>query len=161
MTKLFHNRNFAPARHLTRDEFITPFDRMFDDIVRSMFPSISKDLGGDFFVQGAYPKVNVLNGENDITIEAAIPGMEKSDVQVEITDGVLTIFGASNQDKEFDGTYVRREIKKSSFKRSFRLGDNLNQELITGSYDKGILTLTIPKIVPESEEVKTKTVQIS
>ena len=161
MTKLIYNRNFTP-RALTRDEWLTPFDRMFDDMLGSLFPAVAKDVGSDFFAQGSYPKVNVINNAEDVTIEAAIPGMEKDDVTVEVTDGILTISGASNQDGEIqDSQYVKREIKKSSFKRSFRLGENLDPESISGSYDKGVLTLVLPKVKPAEEESKTRTIKIS
>jgi HSP20 family protein len=123
---------------------------MFDDMLGSLFPAVAKDVGSDFF-----------NAE-DVTIEAAIPGMEKDDVTVEVTDGILTISGASNQDGEVqDSQYVKREIKKSSFKRSFRLGENLDPESISGSYNKGILTLVLPKVKPTEEESKTRTIKIS
>ncbi len=161
MTSLIRRNNFAP-RALSRNEFLTPFDRVFDDMFSNMFPTFSRDFGEDFFVKGSYPKVNVVNRETSIDIEAAIPGMSKDEVAVEITDGTLTIQGNSNQrDDVEDGQSVRREIKRSKFQRSFRLGDNLDQAGITANYDNGILTLNIPKIVPDDAEPSTRKIEIS
>ena len=161
MTSLIRRNNFAP-RALSRNEFLTPFDRVFDDMFSSMFPTFSQDFGEDFFVKGSYPKVNVVNRETSIDIEAAIPGMSKDEVIVEITDGTLTIQGTSNQRDDVEaGQYVRREIKRSKFQRSFRLGDNLNESEITANYDNGILTLNIPKIVPDDTEPSTRKIEIS
>ena len=57
--------------------------------------------------------------------------------------------------------YVKREIKRSAFQRSFRLGDNLDESKIKGNYDNGILTLTIPKVVPTEEERTVRKIKIS
>lgn len=152
----------VPTRTMTRQEFLTPFDRLFDDAMSNLFPAFSNDLGQDFFTKGSYPKVNVINYDEEVNIEAAIPGMDKNDVTVEITDRILTITGKSNQDSRLDESqYVKREIKKSSFKRSFTLNDNLDPSKISASFDKGILTLVIPKHVPDNFQPETRTIDIS
>ncbi len=161
MTGLIRRNNFAPHAP-SRNEFLTPFDRVFDDMLSNMFPTFSRDLGEDFFAKGSYPKVNVVNRDTSIDIEAAIPGMSKDDVTVEVTDGILTIHGNSNQREDIEnGQYVRREIKRSAFQRSFRLGENLNHTDITAKYDNGILTLNVPKIIPDETEPNTRKIEIS
>ncbi len=155
-------RRHALTPRISRDEWLTPFDRLFDDMLGSMFPTLAHDVGEDFFVKGSYPKVNVINNDTDVTIEAAIPGLDKEDVTVQVTEGVLTIQGTSNQHEDIkDGQYVKREIKRSAFQRSFRLGDNLDESKIKGNYDNGILTLTIPKVVPTEEERTVRKIEIS
>ena len=155
-------RNGLAPRAFTRNEFLTPFDRLFDDMLGNMFPTFSNDLGDDFFSKGSYPKVNVINNENNVVIEAAIPGMQTEEVEVEVEENVLTIRGKSNQHASINETqYVRREIKRSAFQRSFSLGENLDSENIVGSCDSGVLTLTIPKLVPSEKERTIKKVQIS
>ena len=56
MTKVIYNHRF-PA--IDRDEFLTPFDRMFDQIINTQFPEIEKQVGVKPFSGTAYPKVNV------------------------------------------------------------------------------------------------------
>ena len=161
MTTIVRRNNLAP-RAFSKNEFLTPFDRLFDDMLGSMFPTVSRDLGEDFFHKGSYPKVNVINNDESVLIEAAIPGMRREDVSVEVAEGVLTIQGTSNQHEDIkDGQYVKREIKRSAFQRSFRLGDNLDESQIKGNYDNGILTLTIPKVVPTEEERTVRKIKIS
>ena len=145
------NRSYKIApRNLSKSEFLTPFDAIFDDMISSMFPTASRDLGENFFNKGSYPKVNVINRVDSLLIEAAIPGMSKEDVDVEVHEGVLTVRGSSNQHEDIkDGQYVKREIKRSSFQRSFRLGDNLLSSQISAAYDKGVLSLNIPKRIAE------------
>jgi|TARA_A100001391_G_C4970482_1_gene252505 HSP20 family protein len=160
MTKLKVYNHF-PVKHFNRDEFLTPFDRIFDDFFRSSFPGLSKDFGEDFFSKGSYPKVNVVDNADSIVIEAAVPGLTKKDVQVEIQDNVLTIKAESNQNSAVENSqYVKREIKRSAFQRSFNLGENLDQEKITGECENGVLALTIPKVIPEEKEKKVRTIDI-
>ncbi len=154
-------RRHALTPRISRDEWLTPFDRLFDDMLGNMFPTLAHDVGEDFFVKGSYPKVNVINNDTNVTIEAAIPGLDKEDVTVQVTEGVLTIQGTSNQRADTENSqYVKREIKRSAFQRSFRLGENLDENNISGEYDNGILTLVIPKVVPTEEETIVKTVEI-
>ena len=152
----------VPANRISKREFLTPFDRLFDDMINDIMPSFSRDFGEDFFTKGSYPKVNVINYDDSIRIEAAIPGMDKSDINVELADGVLIIQGNSNQNMNIsDDQYVKREIKKSAFKRSFKLNDNLDIDRISAEFDKGILTLGIPKIVPDNAKPVTRKIEIS
>lgn len=154
-------RRRVPARALSRKEFLTPFDRLFDDMLNDVFPAFHRQYGEDFFSKGSYPKVNVINHEDCVTIEAAIPGLTKEDIQVEVTEGVLSIIGTSNQNEQIkDSQYVKREIKKSSFRRSFTLNDDLDSEKISAEFDNGILSLSIPKVNPEIKEPKTRQIKI-
>ena len=84
MTKLVV-RNPFPV--LDRDSFLTPFDRMFDDIVSSAFPQINETIGVNPFGNSAYPKVNVYEFDDKIAIIAEIPGLDKKDLEVEVEDG--------------------------------------------------------------------------
>ena len=161
MSAIIRRRNNLPAKTLTRQEFLTPFDRIFDDMLGSMFPTIANDFGDDFFTKGSYPKVNVVNYDSSIEIDAAIPGLTKDDVSVEITDGVLTIQGTSAQRENVDDAqYLKREIKRSSFRRSFTLVDNLDSNNVTARFDNGILTLSIPKLVPDDVKPVTRKITI-
>ena len=87
--------------------------------------------------------------------------MSRDDVAIEIADGTLTIKGNKNQTS--DATvqhYIKREIKKSSFRRSFKLGDSLDETNISASYNNGMLILTIAKLRPNDEEVIVRTINI-
>tara|TARA_B100000287_G_C20198595_1_gene609054 strand:+ start:122 stop:598 length:477 start_codon:yes stop_codon:yes gene_type:complete len=142
-------------------ELITPFDSLLNELFNDNFPVLTKSFGEDFFVKGSYPKVNVIDNDNDIIIEAAVPGMSKEDITLNVKDDVLTISGKSNQnDKYTNGSFLRREIKKSRFERSFALGENLNKEAITASCNSGILVLTLPKLQPEDKKVSSYSIPI-
>ena len=157
MTKVIYNHRF-PA--IDRDEFLTPFDRMFDQIINTQFPEIEKQIGVKPYQGTAYPKINVYEWDTKVGVVAEIPGLSKKDLSVEVTDGVLTISG--DKHKLFDvkdAKVIRRELKQSSFKRQFELGEELDGENISAKFEDGILSIEIPKVEPE--QPKTNKVKIS
>ena len=149
-------RNPFPV--IDRDEFLTPFDRMFDQIVGTSFPELNKQVGVNPFQGTAYPKVNVYEYDDKVGVVAEIPGLDKKDLTVEVDDGVLTISG--DKHGSFDDSrakVIRRELKHSSFKRSFELGELLDGENIKASFKDGLLSIEIPKTepkLPKRTEVK-------
>ena len=134
---------------LDRDSFLTPFDRMFDDIVGKQFPEINQQVGVNPFQGTAYPKVNVYEYDTKIGVIAEIPGLDKKDLNIEVEDGVLTVSGdKSHGFDEGKAKVLRRELKHSSFKRQFTLGEQLDGDNISANFKDGILSIEIPKIEP-------------
>ena len=143
MTKIFVNPS-----HLNRDEFLTPFDKIFDQLMLKQFPNFQEETGVSFN-QGAYPKVNVYEYDDKIGIIAEIPGLDKKNVSVEVEENVLTISGDKHGFEEDGGKCITRELKHSSFKRSFNLGDHLDGDSVGANFKDGILSIEIPKVEPE------------
>ena len=147
MTKLF-----IKPRHLNRDEFLTPFDKIFDNLMEQTFPTF-KDEVGVSFNQGAYPKVNIYEYDDTIGIVAEIPGLDKKNVSVEVEEGVLTISGDKHGFDTRGGKCITRELKQSAFKRSFNLGEHLDGEDVSAKFKDGMLEVLIPKKEPETPKV--------
>ena len=144
MTKIF-----VKPSHLNRDEFLTPFDKIFDELMSKSFPTFKEEVGVSFN-QGAYPKVNVYEYDDKIGIIAEIPGLDKKDVTVDVEEGVLTISGDKHGFSESDGAKcITRELKQSSFKRSFNLGEHLDGDNVGASFKDGLLSISVPKKEPE------------
>ena len=157
MTKVTF-RNSIPF--FDRDEFLTPFDKMFDNLVETQFPDVVKQVGVKPYQGSAYPKVNVYEYEDKVGIVAEIPGLNKKQLNVDVEEGVLTISGDKHSTFEDDGAKVlRRELKQSSFKRSFELGDLLDGDNISANFKDGVLSVSIPKTEPE--QPKKHSVKIS
>ena len=136
--------------YFDRDDFLTPFDKMFDTMVESQFPEVVKSVGVKPYQGSAYPKVNVYEYDDKVGVVAEIPGLDKKQLDVAVEDGVLTISGDKHSAFEDDGAKViRRELKQSSFKRSFDLCDQLDGENVSAKFKDGILSVSIPKIEPE------------
>ena len=147
MTKVVFNRRIPM---IDRDSFLTPFDKMFDQLVSAQFPEMTKTVGVNPMSNTAYPKVNVYEYDDKVGVVAEIPGLDKKQLNVDVEDGILTISGDKHSAFEDEGAKVlRRELKQSSFKRSFELGDMLDGENVSANFKDGILSVSIPKIEPE------------
>jgi HSP20 family protein len=148
-----------------RDNLLTAFDKVFDDAFKTSFPEIYDVFGFGPFGKSAYPKVNVISFDNRIEIEAEIAGFVKEDIDIQVEEDVLTIMGKSSTSNEFaDETpapvYILRELKRSSFSRSFRLGDELDREDVEATFRDGILRISIPRRT-KREEPRVNKVTIS
>ena len=148
MTKVTFHRGLPV---IDRDSFLTPFDKMFDDIIGKSFPEINQQVGVNPFQGTAYPKVNVYEYDDKVGVIAEIPGLDKKDINVEVEEGVLTISGEKHHGifDEAKAKVLRRELKHSSFKRSFTLGELLDGDNISANFKDGILSVEIPKVEPE------------
>ena len=153
MTKVAFHTGFPI---IDRDDFLTPFDKMFDQIVQTQFPDITKSVGVKPYQGSAYPKVNVYEYDDKVGIVAEIPGLDKKQLEVSVEEGVLTISGDKHSTFESDGAKVlRRELKQSSFKRQFELGELLDGENIKANFKDGILSVSVPKLEPEKPKKHT------
>ena len=157
MTKVVVNPNLP---FFDRDSFLTPFDKMFDQMIEQQFPNVVQQVGVKPYQGTAYPKVNVYEYDDKIGLIAEIPGLKKKQLDIEVEDGVLTISGDKhNVLDDAKAKILRRELKQSSFKRSFELGVLLDGDNISASFTDGILSISIPKLEPEKP--KKKSVKIS
>ena len=146
MTKVVVNPNLP---FFDRDSFLTPFDKMFDQMIEQQFPNVVQQVGVKPYQGTAYPKVNVYEYDDKIGLIAEIPGLKKKQLDIEVEDGVLTISGDKhNVWDDAKAKILRRELKQSSFKRSFELGDLLDGDNISANFKDGILSIEIPKIEP-------------
>tara|TARA_Y100000816_G_C25854227_1_gene446137 strand:+ start:178 stop:654 length:477 start_codon:yes stop_codon:yes gene_type:complete len=148
MTKLvFNTRNFPFP---DRDEFLTPFDKVFDKMLETNFPEVIDQVGVTPYSNSAYPKVNVYEYDDKVGIVAEIPGLSKKQIKVDVEDNILTISGDKHSVwDDAKAKVLRRELKQSSFKRSFTLGELLNGDDISANFKDGVLSIEIPKSVPE------------
>ena len=153
-----------------RDAFIRSFDSMFDDMLNTTFPTI-KDMGVSV-TKGAYPKVNIVSHDDKVEIVAELAGFSKKDINLEIEEGLLTISGKApaqdgggctqdpcNCTNTGGATYYLRELKRSSFKRSFKINDNLDMDNVVASFDNGLLTINLPRVPEEVKLAKKVTIK--
>ena len=122
-----------------------------DDIFnRDLVPSV---FTSNFNTGITLPKVNIKETANDFAVEMAVPGLKKSDFQIDIDNQVLSISTETKEDNEHkEENYTRREFGYSSFKRTFTLPESVNADKINASYNEGILSILLPK----KEEAKQK-----
>ena len=153
MTKIF-----VKPTHLNRDEFLTPFDKIFDHLMNEQFPTFKEEVGVSFN-KGAYPKVNIYEHDDKISIVAEIPGLDKKNVSVEVEEDVLIISGDKHGFDTNGAKCITRELKQSAFKRSFNLGEYLDGTKVSAKFKDGMLSISIPK--KEPEQPKKTSIKIS
>jgi len=103
------------------------------------------------------PAVDVLEEADAIRIMAEVPGVKPEDVKISVEGNVLTIQGTKEQVAEEKTERVHRyERTYGAFERTFTLPATVDAEHIKASYDKGVLTVTLPKV----EKAKPRQIQV-
>lgn len=106
---------------------------------------------------GRAPRVDLIDREHELVLKAELPGVEKKDLDVSMTDDSVTIRGSSShEEKEEKGDYYRCEISRGSFSRTVALPCAVDQAKVQASFRDGILELTMPKV----SEAKRKRVDV-
>jgi HSP20 family protein len=135
--------------------------REFASLRKEMDNLLSSFLGeGSFpspFAEAWNPAVDVSETEDGIHVKAELPGLEAKDIDVSILGDRLTIKGEKTKEEERKGEHFHTsERYHGSFRRSFRLPATVQTEKIEASFQKGVLTITLPK----TEEAKSKEIKI-
>jgi HSP20 family protein len=92
------------------------------------------------------PKVDVIDRETEIVVEAELPGVNKEDVEVTVTDNSVTLKATSTKEEtEEKGDYHRREISRGYFSRTLPLPADVKGDKAQAEFKDGVLRLTIPK----------------
>lgn len=102
------------------------------------------------------PRVDVLEDEKAVYFEAELPGVSKDSVKVSVNEeNILTIKGEKKFERKDEATNCcRNERTYGEFMRSFQLPQNSDTEMISASYENGVLTLTVPKMEPVKPKEK-------
>jgi HSP20 family protein len=120
--------------------------------------SIADYIGSDVLMN--QPAVNIVEHDDQFSLELAAPGFDKQDFSINVENNVLIIEGKRESKTPENTTekFTRREFRVEAFKRTFKLPETVNQEAITAVYTNGILNVGIPK----KEEAKpfVKTIEI-
>lgn len=122
-------------------------DRMFDEGVTTL------TRNSDW----QYPAINVRQTENNILIEADVPGMKQEDIDIEISDNMVTIAGERKASHEEKGAnYFHKEVSFGSFRRSINLPVDVRGDKASADIVDGTLVVKLPKAEPE----KPKTIKL-
>lgn len=119
------------------------FDEMFND---------------PFFTRGESKlmKTDIKERKDHYELEIDLPGYEKEDIKIELSDGYLTVHASMNKtvDDEKESKYVHKERYVGNSSRSFYVGEGIKEEDIKASFKNGTLKLTLPKKEQEKLEEK-------
>lgn len=94
----------------------------------------------------AAPAVDLVETDKDYRIKAELPGMDEKDIELSLTEDVLTIKGEKKEEhEEKEEGYYLAERHYGAFERSFRLPEEVEADRIEASFNKGVLTVVLPK----------------
>jgi HSP20 family protein len=139
-----------------KQQMLTPFERMeqmFDNMFShhrlwprdpDWWPSFSEMAS---LAEKRMPKLDIIERDGEVMVRAELPGVDKKDVDVSVSDRTITIKGSSKKEsKEEKGDYFRSEIRKGEFLRTATLPCEVDGEKSKANFKDGMLEITIPKV---------------
>jgi len=149
---------------LSDSNFFKEMDRIFDEYLpRRWWHQFRTGLPGTNAphhlspFQGKTPCVDVIEKEGEFLIKAELPGVDKKDINITITNNILTLeANMSKEEKEEKTEYYRQEICRGSYRRTFELPAAVKESEAKASFKNGVLELTIPK----TEKTKRSTIKV-
>jgi len=136
-------------------------DRLFEDFTMNPFKLPFRRPAFDIepFWQAeswiAAPAVDLVEKENAFELTAELPGLDEKNVEVKVANGVLTIKGEKQEDKEEKNKdFHMRERRFGSFERALRIPETVDPDKIEASFKRGVLTVTLPKTAEAQKPVK-------
>lgn len=152
----------APAKPTSMsrfDDFEQDIERLFENFMSRSWLRGFRDLPGPRLglELPKAPRVDVVERDTEIAIRAELPGIDKKDVQVSLTDRTITIRASTRkEEKEEKGEYFRREISTGEASRTLRLPAAVDGQKAKAEFKDGILEVVVPKI----EKVKRVDIEV-
>ena len=101
------------------------------------------------------PTLDLGATDNEYTITVEIPGVNEKDVKLEIVNDTLTIQGEKKYEDEDKGiNYYRLERSYGSFQRTLSLPEDVDQNSVSATFNKGVLTIKMSRIAPPKANVR-------
>jgi HSP20 family protein len=141
------------------ERFRREMDRLFDDFSSGFWRGSLFDMAPPFRrAEAAFrtmPAVDVAETEKAYKIAAELPGLDEKNIEVKLANGVLSIKGEKQEEKEEkQKDYYRRERSFGSFERSFQVPNDVEADKIEASFKNGVLSVTLPKTAEAQKEAK-------
>lgn len=146
---LMSNGEIEPFRSLQRE-----MDRLFNQFSRDLYwPRLDGET------ESATPLVDVAETDEGLTVTAELPGMDEKDIEVDLTNNVLTVKGEKKAEKEEKkADYHFRERSYGSFSRSVAVPFDVDPDQVKAAFSKGVLTIALPR--PPEAKRKTKKIAV-
>lgn len=138
------------------------FDRMLDNYFNHKWPRLFgpeerlNDLWGTYEMRS--PSMDVIDRDNEVVVRIELPGVDKKDIDVSVSNDTLTVKGTSSKElSEEKGNYYRSEIRKGAISRTISLPPGVDSSKAEAKFRDGLLELTMPK----NASSKRKTIKVS
>jgi HSP20 family protein len=142
-----------------KSNLLPTVSRFFEDDWNNLFDWTGRNFKS---FHTTLPAVNIVHEKDYVLIQMAVPGMRKEDINVNLSNNILTISGKSeSQIKQNNGdNFSLREFNYNSFDRSFNLNDSdLDDQKIEANYKDGILSIRLEK-KEEAKEISPVTIPV-
>ena len=135
---------------------------------QNWLPSIFNDFfDNDWMVRAnaTAPAINVIESDKDYKVELAAPGMTKDDFNIHLSENneLVISMEKKNETKDEDKAnkrYLRREFSYTKFQQSLILPDDLEKDKINANVNDGVLTIELPKHMPEEKAKVNRVIEI-
>ena len=142
-----------PARQLSPFE---EMERRLEDMIRRPFSLMEPSWWPRLRmpeIEEISPKVDIFEEGDNFIVKAEVPGMKKEEIEVNLTDDMITISGEKKKEEKVEKKdYYRLERSYGSFTRSFRLPKEVQTDKAKATFKDGVLEVKVPK----TEEAKKK-----
>lgn len=138
------SKDIAESKQERSLSLFNDFDRLFQDFTPF---NIMKRFGRDWpEFELKSPKVDIIDRDDTIIVKAEVPGIEKKDLDISVTENSVTIKGESKSEtKEEKDDYIHSEIRRGSVLRTIPLPCPIDSNQASAKFNDGILELTLPK----------------
>jgi HSP20 family protein len=113
---------------------------------------------------GQFPRMplDVVRGENDVTLRLDVPGIDPEQLEVTVDRGILAISGKRQEERTENDKFFVRERTMGTFTRRLRLPETLNADAVEASYANGVLEVRIPVLEQaKPRKIKVRKVEIT
>ena len=135
------------------EDFAFPSFRSFSDMDRTLYGKRARNL----------MKTDVKETEEGYEVDIDLPGFKKEEIRMQRENGSRTVSaskGLEKDEKNENGSYIRRERYAGSMSRSFFVGEHVKEEDIRPKYENGILSFHLPKEEKKAVEQKPRYIAI-
>ena len=137
--------------------FVDDFQALQERINRIFTDNTLSRMGTEEVMGSWTPLCDIQEDGNDIVVAAELPGIDRSDIDVQVENNILTLKGERKREKAFQSENAyRTERFYGSFTRSFTLPVTVDTEKIRAEYRDGVLTVHLPKV----EEAKPRKIKV-
>lgn len=172
-TRTKKSASIVPSRTTSGTSITSNIDRIFEDFRRSIDSLLSPFYTSTFFAPSywltlptspldiftetlpiRYPVVDVVDEGDHYTVRAELPGFNKDNVDINVSEDTLQIKAEVKEEKETkDKRYLSKESAYSAFERAIQFPEPIVPSKVEGTMKDGVLTLTIPKKEPKSTKI--------
>ena len=138
-------------------------ESLFDELFENFSRPVTKNGRGYSIPATTVMKTDIKENKDSFSLDIDLPGYKKEDVKAELHNGYMTIQAvrnSTNDTKDEDGNYIRRERFYGSCSRSFYVGEEVTEEDIKARFEDGILKITVPKKETKMEVPQKKWIAI-